>query len=148
MKLNKLIFLFLFIILTEIITEYFLPDWIFISGFLTIANRIVMFFSFFALLFCIVLRLKLHKCIVYPLGIFLIIFFCLIALGEIYPRDTTTEPIDILTIHTNVNGKKMVVRKYKNIETDLIIYDTIVVKDYFIFRKIFPASPSVGNVSD
>lgn len=141
MKLHKLMFLFLFILLIEIITEYILPDWIFISGFLTIANRIVMFFSFFALLLCIVSFLKLNKLIVYSLGVFFVIFFCLISLGEIYPSDTTTEPIDIVTLQTNVNGKKIVVRKYKNIQTDLIIYDTIIVKDYFIFRKIFPSSP-------
>jgi len=64
-------------------------------------------------------------------------FFFIIALSEIHPTDTTTEPVDIAILQKDPDGKKRVVREYESEKTNGIYRDTVMVKDIFIFRKIY-----------
>jgi hypothetical protein len=53
------------------------------------------------------------------------------------PIDTTTEPYDKAILERFPNGNKIVIRQYMNAKTNRKISDTVLVKDTFIFRKIF-----------
>jgi len=66
-----------------------------------------------------------------------LIFFGVLSCSEIYPIDTTTEPVDIKTIQTYTDGKKLVARQYENAKTNAVIKDTVLVKDIFIFRQVY-----------
>jgi hypothetical protein len=64
------------------------------------------------------------------------IIFLFNSYAEIFPIDTTTQPVDITTLQLDKNGNKLVIQEFKNVETNEIIQDTVLVKDYFIFRRI------------
>jgi len=69
-------------------------------------------------------------------GIALFLFSMLTFL-VINPIDSTTEPTDIKTLITQADGKKIIVRQFKNAKTNAEIIDTVTVKDISIFRKVF-----------
>ena len=124
------------ILLTEILTGVFFPNLTFINGNITIANRIVGYFSFSGFILSILILCKANKILTILLGIILFFFFFINSCAEIYPIDTTTEPEDVSVLQTFENGNKMIAREYKNAKTNQIIKDTVLVKDKFIFRQI------------
>ena len=119
------------------IFEYQFPQWTFITGALVIANRILTQLSLAGLLFSLILFLKPSKNVKLVLGSLFVLFFGLLTLGELFPIDTTTEPVDISTIQIDSQGKKTIARQYINAKTNSKITDTVLVKDIFIFRKLY-----------
>jgi hypothetical protein len=124
------------ILLTEIAIGQFFPKLTFINGNLTIANRIFSYLTFSIFILSIAILFKANKMLTIPLGILLFLIFIIISYSEIYPIDTTTQPVDISILKTFDNGNKLIVREYKNAKTNQIIQDTVLVKDTFIFRQI------------
>lgn len=132
----KVTFFFALIFLTYIACYEFFPEWTFTKGYLHTSMRIIFQFSFFGLLMCIPILLRANKAILFLLGTIFTVLFLIMALGEIFPIDTTTEPIDIMTLRLNPDGQKVIVREYLNVKTNTTIHDTVTVKDYFIFRRM------------
>lgn len=66
----------------------------------------------------------------------LFIVFVFNSYAEINPIDSTTGPIKIQTLRKNTDGSEIIVLKSINTKTNNIILDTILVKDFLIFRKI------------
>lgn len=66
----------------------------------------------------------------------LFIVFVFNSYAEINPIDSTTAPIKIQTLRKNTDGSEIIVLKSINTKTNNIILDTILVKDFLIFRKI------------
>jgi hypothetical protein len=129
------------VLLTEILIGQLFPRLTFVYGALTITNRIIGYFSFCGILFCLLLLFKVGKDLRAILGIFIFSFFFINSCSEIFPIDTTTEPVDIATLNTDKNGNKLIIREYKNVKTNEEIRDTVLVKDFFIFRELIDAKP-------
>ena len=134
MKLNFTI-LFSCIVILYIGKCELLPNWAFTRGGLNITSKIIFEFSFLAMLLCIALLVKVNKYIIISISVIFTFAFIIMAWGEIYPIDTTTEPVDTYTIATDSKGQRLIIREYENAKTGSIIYDTVKVHDYFIFRK-------------
>lgn len=134
---KRLTFVFGIILLIEIFCGQFVPELTFINGTLRITNRIIGYLSFTGFLFFLLLLLKVNKEITIFVGLILLVFLVINSIGEIHPIDTTTEFIDIATLNTGKDGKKTIVRECFNVKTNGIIRDTLLVKDFFIFRYIY-----------
>ena len=130
------------ILLTEISVGQFLPNLTFVDGNMAIVNRIIGYFSFSGFILSISILLKASKILTIPLGVILFTFFIINSYAEIYPIDTTTEPRDISVLQRYENDSKLVVREYKNAKTNVLIKDTVVVRDKFIFRQIIETTDS------
>ena len=124
------------VLLTEILSGYFFSSITFINGGLIITNRIIGYLAFSSFILCLILLLNEKKNIVIISSILLSIIFLFNSYAEIFPIDTTTQPVDITTLQLDKNGNKLVIQEFKNVETNEIIQDTVLVKDYFIFRRI------------
>lgn len=124
------------ILLIEILVGHFFPNLTFVSGNLTIANRILGYFAFSGFILSIPFLFKATKALTIPLGVILFLIFFINSCAEIYPIDTTTQPQDISVLQTNEDGSKLIVRERINAKTNGIIRDTVLVKDNFIFRQI------------
>ncbi len=130
----KFTILFCLILLLEIIYGQFFPSWNFNIGSLNILNRIVTYFSFFAIILSATFTFKTQWLTIY-VGIFLFIMFMVSTLITIYPIDTHSEPYDIATLGKYADGKKLIVREYKSSKTNRVIHDTLLVKDIGVFRR-------------
>ncbi len=133
------------ILLKEIMIDHFFPDLTFINGTLTITNRIVDDFAFSIFILSIPLLFNVRKILTIPLGVVLFSFFFVNSCAEIYPFDTTTEPVDVSILKTYDSGSKLIIREYKNVKTNEIIHDTVLVKDNFIFRQIIDETQKTTN---
>ena len=125
------------ILLLEITFSSLFHHWTFKKGTLIICNKLIIYLSIFALIICSLLLFRASFWLTIFLGIIFLIFFGVLSFSEIYPIDTTTEIVDIKTIQTYTDGKKLVVRQYENAKTNAVIKDTVLVKDIFIFRQVF-----------
>ena len=134
---KRLAYILGILLLIEILCNQFIPKLTFISGELTITNRIIGYFSFSGFVISLLLLLKVNKWLTIPLGIILSIFFVVNTLAEIRPIDTTSEPTDMTVLNTDSIGRKTIVRKYINAKTNRTIQDTVLVKDVLIFRYIY-----------
>jgi hypothetical protein len=124
------------ILLGQITIWEMFPEMTFVNGSLNIAYRIVGYFTFSFCILGLLLLFKANSIVTVPLGILLFLFFFVNSCSEIYPVDTTTEAVDIGVLGTYENGNKLIARRYKNVKTHRIIEDTVLVKDYFIFRQL------------
>lgn len=129
--------LFAVILLIEFLASTFYKGWTFNKGSFVIANKIILYLSFFGLIFFIAFTFRPKSVGTIALGIITLLLFSILAFFEINPIDTTTEPVDIKTIATQPDGKKVVLRQYKNSKTNAEIIDTVLVNDVFLFRRIF-----------
>jgi len=137
---KRLTYILGILLLIEILCGQFIPKLTFISGEFTITNRIIGYFTFSSFVISLLFLLKAKKWLTIFVGIILSIFFIVNTLAEIYPIDSTTEPIDITVLHIDLKGRKTIVREYINIKTNRTIQDTVLVKDIFIFRYIYAYS--------
>ncbi len=128
---------FLIFFLIEIAFQLFFPNWTFINGTLSTLNKLAINFGFLTLILCFTILMKAQRALTISLGVFFFVFFCLLSWTEFHANDTTTDPIDIAIIHKESDGKKLVIREYKNIKTNRTIYDTVLVRDRFILRQFF-----------
>jgi len=118
---KRLAYILGILLLIEILCNQFIPKLTFISGELTITNRIIGYFSFSGFVISLLLLLKVNKWLTIPLGIILSIFFVVNTLAEIRPIDTTSEPTDMTVLNTDSIGRKTIVRKYINAKTNRTI---------------------------
>jgi len=125
------------ILLLEITFSSLFPHWTFKTGTLIICNKLIIYLSIFVLIICSLLLFRAASWLTISLGLIFLIFFGVLSCSEIYPIDTTTEPVDIKTIQTYTDGKKLVARQYENAKTNAVIKDTVLVKDIFIFRQVY-----------
>jgi hypothetical protein len=123
--------------LIEFLFSTFYPSWTFTKGSFVIANKIFSYLSFFGLIFFGVFTFKPKSVGTIALGLIFLFLFAILTFFEINPIDTTTEPVDIKTITTQTDGKKLIVRQYKKAKTNAEIIDTVLVEDNYIFRRIF-----------
>lgn len=124
------------VLVLEITIGYLFPNWTFINGNLTIAYSIIGYLAFSSFILCIPILFNASKMLTIPLGVVLFIIFFINSCSVIHPIDTTTKPKDIAIVKTYENGNQLIVRKRINAKTNNIILDTVLVKDYFIFRKL------------
>lgn len=124
------------ILFAEIGIGQYFPSLTFVNGNLTITNRIVGYFAFSGFILSIAMLFNASKMLTVPSGILLFLIFFVNSCGEIYPNDTTTQPRDVSILKTYENGNKLIVRECVNAKTNNIIQDTILAKDYLIFRQI------------
>jgi hypothetical protein len=140
-KYNKaslyLAILFGFILIIEFLFALGFPDWTFKTGFLVIANNILSYLSFWGLVYCTILFFRPAFETQVVCGILFTVLFGIHSCSEIYPIDTITQPNDLKTIQTYNDGKKLVVRQYKNAKTNVEIQDTVLVRDVFLFRRFY-----------
>lgn len=125
------------ILLIEFLFAKFYTGWTFIKGSFVIANNIISYLSFFGLVFFTVFTFKPKSSATIALGLIALLLFSVLTYFEFNPIDTTTKPTDIKTISIQADGKKLIVRQYKNAKTNAKIVDTVLVKDVYIFRQIF-----------
>ena len=125
------------ILLLEITFSSLFLHWTLKKETLIIFNKLIIYLSIFALIICSLLLFRAASWLTISLGITFLIFFGVLYCSEIYPIDTTTEIVDIKTIQTYTDGKKLVSRQYENAKTNAVIKDTVLVKDIFIFRQVF-----------
>lgn len=136
---SNLTFLIVFasIVLLEMLRGQFLPKWTFNVSSLIILEKTVTIFSVYGLIFCCVLFFKPSKTMTLGLSIILLLLFALTLNLSINPIDTTTQPVDI-KIHRQIdNGRKLVIRKYKNAKTNASLQDTVLVYDVGVFRHVY-----------
>lgn len=137
MRNKGLTFIFGILLLIEFICGQFVPKLTFISGEFTIMNRIIGYLFFSGFIISLLLLVKVKKRVTISVGIILSIIVIINSLAEIHPIDTTTEPVDIAILHTDLRGRKTIVRNYINVKTNKTIQDTALVKDILIFRYIY-----------
>lgn len=130
------ILIFVLILLIQILAGAYLPNFTFINDKLSVAYRILGYFSFSGLILSILLYFKVYKTLTILLGVILLLIFLLGSILTIYPIDTTTAPIDITVLQTYEDGSKLIIREKINAKTNGTIRDTVLVKDLLIFRKI------------
>ena len=129
--------------LSELLLAYAFPKVTFVTGGLAIANSIASYFAFSFFAVGLLLLFKVNRFVTAPV-IVTLLFLCLLhAYFQIHPIDTTTEPVDKALLRTDEKGNKLVAREYKNAKTNGVIQDTVLVKDFFIFRQIIK---SKGNL--
>ena len=133
------------ILLAEIAIRHFQPNLTFINGNLTIANKILNSLAFFGLILSILIALRASKKLTIPLGIVFFLLFFINSCSEIFPIDTTTQPIDVSVLKTNENGSKLIIRERRNAKTDQLIRDTVLVNDKYIFRQIIERDNNSPN---
>ena len=124
------------ILLIEVLVGQFFPKVTFVNGSLTIANKIVSYLAVSCFLFGLLLFFRANRFVTAPVGLVLFLFLTINSCSEIYPIDTTTEPIDIALLYKDEIGNKLIAREYKNAKTNATIRDTVLVKDYFLFREL------------
>ncbi|TMI61960.1 MAG: hypothetical protein E6H07_16980 [Bacteroidetes bacterium] len=129
--------LFGIILIIEFLFAQVFPDWTFKAGFLVITNNILSYLSFWGLVYCMILFFRPAFEIKVVCGILFTVLLGIHSCSEIYPIDTTTQPNDLKTIQTYSDGKKLVVRQYKNAKTNADIQDTVLVKDVYLFRRLY-----------
>jgi hypothetical protein len=136
---SKLLFtkMFSLVLLGGFFFEQFYPNWSLRTASLISSYRISSFFSFFGLIYCLTLLFRPASWLKSSMIVVFSLLFGMLSCSEIFPFDTTTHPVDIQTLKTFDSGKKLVVRKYENAKTGWIIQDTVLVKDVFIFRRIY-----------
>jgi len=133
------------IVIMELISRIFFPAITFINGNLKIANRIIEYFAFTGVIIFSLMFFRTGKYLMTPLVFILISIFIINSFFEIYPVDTTTQPVDILVLHTNKDGTKLVVRERLNAKTSEAIRDTVLVEDNMIWRKIIEPKSHTTN---
>ncbi len=131
--LNKIIYLLMLILIAEIAFAYFMGNWEFRIPMLNVLNRIAVLFC--ALLLVTLVVSKINRKAGLISGAVFMFVFSLFAIAESNPMDTTTQPKDIAILQKVDKRQKVVVREYKNMKTNNIIRDTLLVKDVFLFRK-------------
>lgn len=104
---------------------------------MVIINNVILYLSFFGLIFSALFTIKPKSSLIKALGFVFLIAFLLLTYLEFNPIDTTTKPIDLATIKIGTSGKKLTVRQYKNAKTNRNILDTVLVNDQYIFRRIY-----------
>ena len=124
------------VLLTEILSGYFFSNITFINGSLTITNRFIGYFAFSAFALYLLLLFKMNRVIVILSSVLLSVIFLINSYTEIFPIETTTQPVYISTLQIDKDGNKLIVQEFMNAETNEIIRDTVLVKDYFILRRI------------
>ena len=132
-----LIFAFL---LAEFLFDKLFPDWNFRTAFLIKSNRVLVLSAFVGLLFCVLFLFKVDSYLIFFWGITLFFLLVISSWLIINPILSYTFPVDKLTLYVFSDGKKFVVRQYKNAKTNREIQDTVLVKDFFIFRQQFDRS--------
>lgn len=132
--LKQIIISFSIILLIEIVFHQ--TEWNFINASITSSNIIITSFSFFGILYCLILLLRPSNSVAIFLALIFLLVTSFISLLLIYPLDSTSQPVDITILHTNSDGKKLIVREKINLKHNYPIRDTILVKDIFIFRQI------------
>lgn len=128
--------LFGIVMLVDAISWYMFPEIRFVDGNLNIAGRVLVLFSFSSFIFGLLLLFKVNRVAAILAALLLFSVFFINSCAEIYPIETLTEPVDIGVLREENNGTKWVVRKYENAKTHQDIQDTVLVKDFFIFREI------------
>ena len=134
-KVLLLTILFAVILIIEFLFQKIFPGWSFKTGPLIVGNKILSYISFLGLIYCLILFFKPVFEIKVVIGILFTLLLGVLSCTEIYPIDTTTQPVDVETIQVYPNGKKLVVRQYKNAKTNREIQDTVLIKDVFLFRR-------------
>jgi hypothetical protein len=131
--LNKIIYILMIILLAEIAFAYFMGNWEFKIPMLNVLNRIAVLFCALLLVTLVVAKISRKAGLI--AGASFMFLFSLFAIAESNPMDTTTQPKDIAVLHKGENRHKIVVREYKNMKTNNVVRDTLLVKDVFLFRK-------------
>jgi hypothetical protein len=136
----RLIIIFAVVLFVEIFFAAFFPNLTFVDRTLTISNSMIVTTAGCGLLFCSILLLRPKRWISVVAGIFFIAFLVSTLQSKISPIDTLTEPIDVATLSTYPDGRKVIIREFTNAKTNGVIRDTVLVKDMFIFRRIYKTS--------
>jgi ABC-type transport system involved in multi-copper enzyme maturation permease subunit len=124
------------VLLADTISWYRFPEITFVNGNLDMASNVVIHFAFLGFILGLLLWFKANNMVIVPIAVLLFFIFFINSCAEVYPIETTTEPVDVIVLRRDKNGIKLIVREYKNAKTNRIIQDTVLVKDYFIFREI------------
>lgn len=135
---TALLIIFSVILLIQFSFIYGLPDWTFTKDSYVIANKLILYCSIFVLIICLLVLFKTSKFLILLLGIVFLIFLGIVAYFEFNPIDTTTQSIDKEMLWMSLDGKKLIVRQSINTKTNSVILDTVLVRDFGIFRKIYP----------
>jgi hypothetical protein len=138
----RLLLIFGSILLIEFLFSFVFPGWSLREGALIKTNNILAYFAFFGFLFCIVSLFKMFPPVLVIMGTTSAVLFCFLSCTELFPIDTTTDPVDVKTLWSSGDNRKLVVREYQNAKTNATIRDTVLVKDILIFRHVYP---SQGN---
>ncbi len=133
----RLLLIFGGILFIEIIIGIFFPNVIFINKNLSILNGMIINIAVCGFLFCLIQLFRPQKWLSILIGLILIVFLILTLQSKLHPIDTLTEPIDIATLSIIPDGKKVIVREFVNGKTNGVIHDTVLVKDIFIFRRLY-----------
>ena len=129
--------LFAVILIIEYTFLYKFPHWTFTKTNLVIANHLLFYFSIFGFIIALTFLFNAPTLFKILFGVLLTLFLGIFSITEIRPIDTTTKPIDKELLWINIEGKKMIVRQRTNAKTNSEILDTVLVKDFGIFRRIY-----------
>lgn len=140
---------FSFVLLVELFISIAFPQLTFSYGSLITFNNVLTQSSVLGLIVCLAIMRTKNKKVIIGLAVLFTIFIAFDAYMEVKPIDTTTHPTDIKILNYDDRGNKLVVRDYLNTKTNHKIRDTVLVKDYFIFRLIKEesSSTSIGKLS-
>lgn len=130
---NKIIYLLALILLGEIAFHIFFDNWEFNIPVLNVLNRIACLLCGLLLITLVVLKRSTRAAMI--AGTSFMFVLTLVAITELNPIDTITEPKDVAILSREGRHHKVVVREYKNMKTSDVIRDTLFVKDVFLFRK-------------
>ena len=128
---------FAFILLMELIFKRVWPHWTFNTPGLVIGNAILSYLAFFGLIFCTMLLVRAPRLLNIVFGIAMTLLFCVASCATIFPIDTTTQPRDKFIVDRFPDGRKKIIREYRNAKTGHEIMDTVIVKDVLCFRRLY-----------
>ncbi len=131
--------IFTFILLVEIITNLLFPEWTFRYRKLVYINIILQSVSFFGVTICLLSLIIKNKTALVILSLFLVLICYIGCYITLFPIDTYGESIDIKCLKINQNTKTIVTQKISG-KTGHVKFDTITVRDIWVFRKIYKKS--------
>ncbi len=134
-QIRSIINVLIIILVIEIIVQFFLPKWTFRYRTLVYINYVIQSTSFFGIIMCLlVLKIK-DTLILVILNLFVLSICLTSSYIAICPIDTYGEPTDVSCLKTESKYKTMVTEKISG-KTGQSKFDTITVRDIWIFRKV------------
>ncbi len=128
---------FLFILILEFILNRAYPTWTFRTPSLVIGNKVITYFAFFGLIFCTMILVRAPRLLNIFFGIVMFLLFCVASCATIFPVDTTSQPKDKVLLSSYADGRKKIIREFRNARAGAPVYDTVLVKDILIFRRLY-----------
>lgn len=113
------------------------PGWHLRNGSIHLSFQVAFAMLFSGLILFGIASFKILAIAKWILSGIVVVATLLIILLKLYPLDTMTERFDKAILKKFPTGQKVMIRKYKNAKANQPHNDTVLVRDIWIYRKIY-----------